>query len=67
MTGSEGLKPDPPQRRAQMHPDDALISLVGLLAHCISDRVREPAGQILPNRQAAGVECQATLPISESP
>src|SRR5215211_1956428 len=67
VIGREGLEPDPAQRRAQMHPNNALISLIGLLAHCISDRVREPAGQILPNRQAAGVEYQAALPISESP
>src|SRR5215213_3220386 len=49
-----------------MHPDDALISLVSLLAHCILNGVREPAGQILPNSQAPGIERQATLPISES-
>jgi hypothetical protein len=66
VIGREGLEPDPAQRRAQMHPDDALIPFIGLLANCISDRVREPAGQILPNTQAAGVECQAALPIRES-
>src|SRR5215208_3562839 len=49
-----------------MHPDDALISLVSLLAHCILNGVREPAGQILPNSQVPGIERQATLPISES-
>jgi hypothetical protein len=49
-----------------MHPDDALISLVGLLAHGISNRVREPAGQILPYRHGPGVECKSALPVSES-
>jgi hypothetical protein len=67
VIGREGLEPDPAQRRAQMHPDDALISLVGLLAHGISNRVREPAGQILTNSHGPGVERQSALTIRESP
>src|SRR5215203_838532 len=49
-----------------MHPDDALISLVGLLAHGISDGVREPAGQILPNGHGPSVERESALSVSES-
>src|SRR5215218_5621742 len=49
-----------------MHPDDALISLVGLLAHGIANGVREPAGQILANGQGPGVERESALPVSES-
>src|SRR5215213_3227650 len=49
-----------------MHSNDALVSLVSLLAHGSSNGVREPAGQILPNGHGPGVERQAALPISES-
>src|SRR5215208_3999036 len=49
-----------------MHSNNALVSLVGLLPHGISNRVREPAGQILPNSHGPGVERQAALPVSES-
>src|SRR5215210_2089426 len=48
-----------------MHSNDALVSLIGLLPHGISDRVREPASQILPNRQVAGIEDEAAFPVRE--
>jgi hypothetical protein len=44
VTGREDLEPDPAERRAQMHSDDTLVPLVGLLAHGISNGVRQSAG-----------------------
>src|SRR5215218_1314386 len=66
VIGRESFESEPAKRRTQMNPHDALISLIGLLPHCILNRVREPAGQILSNGQVPSVERQAALPISES-
>src|SRR3954451_11432541 len=49
-----------------MHPDDALVPLVGLLAHGISNGVRQPAGQVLPNGSCPGVESESALPVDQS-
>jgi hypothetical protein len=39
-----------------MHPDDALVTFVGPLAHGVSDAIGEPPGKILGN-WASGEGC----------
>src|SRR5215208_6292810 len=51
MGGRERLELHPSERRGQMDPDDALVSLVGPLAHCVAGAItiRNPLSQVLPN------------------
>src|SRR5829696_6650464 len=63
MVRREGLELHRPEGPDQVHPDDALVPLVGLLPHRVSDRVREPAVQVLPYSQVASVENEAAFPV----
>jgi hypothetical protein len=65
VVGREGLEPDPAERWGQVHTDDALIPLVGLLPYPASDGVRKPAVQILTHGQGASVEDEADFAVGQ--